>query len=193
MSEARERWLNEGVEVLAEEGATGLRIDRIAARLGLSKGSFHHHFRGAAGFRRDLLDHLERMQTRSFADAVANASSHGNPSPHEVLRRLIPSTADTDSFYRPELETALRAWALTNPDAAATQTAIDRARLAELQGIWRQITTDEDTVRTAALLPYVIALGASVAMPPIGVDDLQRLYEWIMPFVPGGSTRPGSS
>jgi AcrR family transcriptional regulator len=51
MTRARDRWLDLGLDVLATEGPSALRIDPLAARLGLSKGSFFHHFASAAAFR----------------------------------------------------------------------------------------------------------------------------------------------
>lgn len=184
MSEARNRWLHEGVEALAEEGFEGVRIDRIAARLGLSKGSFHHHFDGAAGFKHDLLAHLEDRQVSAFAGMVAEARAEGRTTPQESLMRLVALLDAPRGRYRPRLETALRAWALTDPDAARIQANIDKARLRMLEDIWRRISDDEAVVRAAALLPYVIALGASVVMPPLETEDLQRLYALIMPAAP---------
>lgn len=75
MSTARERWLNEGLKVLAEEGAAGIRIDRIAARLHLSKGSFHHHFDGAEGYKKALLAHFEQLSIRTLENAIAEVGA----------------------------------------------------------------------------------------------------------------------
>ena len=50
----RDRWLNEGMAVLAEQGSRSIRVNRIAARLDLTKGSFHHHFDDIADYHRAL-------------------------------------------------------------------------------------------------------------------------------------------
>lgn len=181
MSEARDRWLDEGVAVLAAEGAGALRIDRLAARLGLSKGSFHHHFAGAAGFRRDLLGHIERLLTEGLG-----AAAEGRPgSARDVLTRLT-SLIDGpgERLYRPELEVALRAWALTDADAARVQAAVDGARLGALQAVWRTAVASDDDARIAALLPYLVAVGATAVVPPVSPQDLRRVYELILPLVP---------
>jgi AcrR family transcriptional regulator len=186
MSAARRRWLDAGIEVLAEEGSVdALRIDRLAARLGLSTGSFYHHFRGAAGFTADLLAHLEEIQTAGFAEAVAGTDvvpEDGARTSADLIGRLAAARA---GFRRPRLEAALRAWALTDPDAARTQAAIDESRLETIRAVWRQVSPDEDEVRLAALLPYVLAIGASTIMPPLGDEDLHRLFERVVSLVPG--------
>ena len=65
--------MDEGLRVLAAEGAPAVRIDRIAARLGLSKGSFHHHFAGADGYKRDLLALYEALSVDALASATGGA------------------------------------------------------------------------------------------------------------------------
>ena len=67
---SKQAWLDEGLRTLADEGAPALRIDRLAGRLGLSKGSFYHHFDGMAGYKDALLAHFEREHTSRFIDAV---------------------------------------------------------------------------------------------------------------------------
>lgn len=188
MSAARQRWLDMGIEVLEEEGGVGaVRIDRLAGRLGLSTGSFYHHFQGAAGFKRELLAHLQEVQTAGIAGAVADTEvvpDDGVQTSADLIGRLAAARAE---YRRPRLEAALRAWALTDPDAARTQAAIDEGRLETIRSVWRHVTQDEEEVRLAALLPYVVAIGASAIMPPLGDDDLHRLYEMIISLVPEGT------
>lgn len=188
MSAARERWLDEGIEVLMEEGAAAVKIDRLAARLNLSKGSFHHHFKGADGFKGDLLDHVEDLMTSSLEQAVA--SVQGERSAELIFTRLIDMVAAPDDHvYRPRLEIALRAWALSDADAARTQTRVDEARVKALRMLWRRVSDDEEEVRLGALLPYVLALGATVIMPPLSSHDIRKLYERVLPLVPDDMPR----
>lgn len=188
MSAAKQRWLDMGIKVLEEEGGVGaVRIDRLAERLGLSTGSFYHHFQGAAGFKKELLAHLEDVQTAGFAGAVADTEvvpDDGVQTSADLIGRLAATRTE---FRRPRLEAALRAWSLTDPDAARTQAAIDEGRLETIRSVWRHVTPDEEEVRLAALLPYVVAIGASAIMPPLGDDDLHRLYEMIISLVPEGT------
>lgn len=182
MSAARDRWLEEGVAVLASEGAAGVRIDHLAARLRLSKGSFHHHFDGAEGFKRDLLARVQTMMTGALDDAVAALGPRADT--RETLSHLVSLLGTSDDPRRPGLETALRAWAATDQDAAATQAAVDVARLGALTAIWRPATGSDEEARLAALLPYLLAVGASVLVPPVPPADLNRLYELLLRLVP---------
>ena len=119
VSIARERWLNEGLDVLESEGAAGIRIDRIAARLGLSKGSFHHHFAGADGFKRDLLAHIEQQAIETLELAIGDGGEVGDA--RAVLTHLTDLIGRASGFYRPGLEVAVRAWATWDREVAALQ------------------------------------------------------------------------
>ena len=187
---ARDRWLDLGMEVLSEEGVAGIRIDRLAARLGLSKGSFHHHFAGAEGFREELLLHIEDNMLGWLRDAVADAPT--GESPRETLARLsLAATSPQERVYRQRLEVALRAWAITDATAARTQQRIDEARVEILRAVWLRTGIPEDDARIAALLPYVITIGATMIMPALDAADLRRLYDGILPLVPDAAAGDG--
>ncbi|QEW01959.1 TetR/AcrR family transcriptional regulator [Microbacterium lushaniae] len=192
MSAARDRWLDEGLRVLAEEGAAGLRIDRVAARIGLSKGSFHHHFEGAEGYKRAVLERFERLCIDALENAIAGeGESATGVAPREVLARLTALIQPHDAgLYRPQLEVAVRAWATTDAEARAVQARVDEARVRALQSVWRPLVDSDDRAHAAALLPYLVAVGGAMAMPPIDAEELKGLFELLLPLVPDA---PGSA
>ena len=175
--------MDEGLRVLAAEGAPGVRIDRIAARLGLSKGSFHHHFAGADGYKRDLLAHYEALSVDALDSAIAGVAD--DASARDVLGVLTAMIrGDGAGLYRPELDVAVRAWSTTDPDVRAVQQRIDTTRIDALARVWGRAVPDPAEARRSALLPYLLAVGAAVVVPPVEVDDLRRLYELLLPLVP---------
>ncbi|MHA6668383.1 TetR/AcrR family transcriptional regulator [Homoserinimonas sp. A447] len=182
MSDARDRWLDEGLTVLEADGAAGVRIDRIAARLGLSKGSFHHHFQGADGFKRDLLAHFERLTIETLESAISEAGDPGDA--RGILSHLTELVRPSSGFYRPRLEVAVRAWATWDAEVGAVQARIDAARLGALQRVWRPHVDSDDAARAAALLPYLIGVGATVIVPPVEAQELQDVYRILLPLVP---------
>ena len=48
----REAWIKASLAILAEKGLDGIRVEVLAKRLKVTKGSFYWHFKD----RRDLLD-----------------------------------------------------------------------------------------------------------------------------------------
>ena len=167
------------MRVLADDGAPGVRIDRIATRLGLSKGSFFHHFSGIADYRRALLTEWEN-------GAVMEP---GDVEPHALLDGLA---ARVGTLVDLRLEAAIRAWSLQDAEAAAAQERVDRARLGALESLWLRIIDDPERAHAAALLPHLLVIGASVALPPTSRADLQSVFGLLAELIPAVSIDPGS-
>ena len=81
----RERWLETALNVLATEGGARLRIESMVRSLGVTKGSFYHHFKNREDFVRALIDYWSKEFTESVI-AIVNA--------HEVTpsERLLELT-----------------------------------------------------------------------------------------------------
>jgi AcrR family transcriptional regulator len=178
----RDRWLDSGLEVLAAEGPSGLKIDHLVRRVGLTKGSFFHHFAGAAAYKTALLERLEADATAALDEASASLSV---TEPHQVLVELTGRIGRPGSgLWRPELEIALRAWSFIDEEVRQTQARIDRQRLAALEAIWQRLEPDRQLARIKALLPYLVAVGASMSSVVVDSAELQQVYELLLPLVP---------
>jgi AcrR family transcriptional regulator len=178
---SRSDWIQAGLSAVADEGPDGLRIDRLCQRLGVSKGSFHHHFAGAGDFKQALLTAYEALVVEALDQAIELTAAG---TPKAALADLTAAITSTEGFYRPDLEVAMRAWAFSDPDVRAVQERVDTRRLASLQGIWSRILDDPAAVRTAALLPYLVGIGASLVQPPTPPDQLRSVYELLLGLVP---------
>ncbi|QIK58958.1 TetR/AcrR family transcriptional regulator [Dysgonomonas sp. HDW5A] len=44
MVDTKELWIKTGYDIFAKSGITGLKIERLAKKIGISKSSFYHHF-----------------------------------------------------------------------------------------------------------------------------------------------------
>jgi AcrR family transcriptional regulator len=181
---SRSEWLEAGLASLAEDGPNGLRIDRLCRRLNVSKGSFHHHFAGAGDFKQALLAAYETRLVEALDRAIKQTSA---VTAKEALAGLTAAITSKEGFYWPDLEVAMRAWAFSDPEVRAVQEGIDERRLASLHGIWSQILDDPAAAYTAALLPYLVGIGASLIQPPTPPDQLRRVYELLLDAVPDES------
>jgi len=166
----RTDWLDTGLKLLAQDGAPAVTIERLTEQMGLSKGSYYHHFKGVGGFRTALLEHFEAKFTTRLIDAVerepdANAAT-------KLTRLLNLVLSDPDNA---QLEIAVRAWALQDPEVRAAQERVDRARTAYLQRLCRGLATAEEPDDLARLL-YLILIGAEQIVPPITSGELRKLY-----------------
>ncbi len=173
---SREQWIDEGIAVLTEQGSSGLRIDPIAERLGLTKGSFHHHFAGVGDYRRALLTRYEDDSMATIRTAVAAASALP---PDQALQRL-PAQVSFD----PRLDAAMRGWAFEDEAVREVQGRVDMARLETLVTLWRGILPDPSLARIAALVPYLVMVGSSAASPTPSEDELRSVFALLASLVP---------
>jgi AcrR family transcriptional regulator len=122
----RDDWVLAGLAALAEGGIESVRVERLAKRLNVSKGSFYWHFSD----RSDLLSALLDLWEKDFtAQLIANVASL--PTPRARLRALAEEAleASMDSVDVAHAEGAFSAWAVLDPVAA------DRVRTIEAQRI----------------------------------------------------------
>ena len=99
-------WVHEALELIGEEGLSAVKIDRVAQRLGATKGSFYWHFTDLASFMDAVAKTwcADREEMRAMLDALDELP------PRERLVRLIELVQDT-RYWR--LERASREWART--------------------------------------------------------------------------------
>src|SRR5690242_1895778 len=69
-------WAEAALQLIAEAGLGALTIDTLAARLGVTKGSFYWHFKGRSEL---LAAALERWERRATGEAIAGLSAVTDP------------------------------------------------------------------------------------------------------------------
>lgn len=173
---AKGRWVDEGMLVLAEQGIDGIRIDRIAIRLGLTKGSFHHHFHGMSDYRTTLLDRYER----DSAAAITTTKSQLAGLPPKDALMTLPRHIEFDA----RLEAGMRGWAFQDDEARAVLERVDASRLNTLVDLWRDVVPDRKRAETAATIPYLIMVGATVALPTPAESEMADVFELLATLVP---------
>lgn len=147
-------WLRAGLDALAASGPEALKAEPLARNLETTKGSFYWHFPDVPAFRRSLLD---------FWGAAASAQAEPPDDRTEAVARLHALVRDGFAEDR-AAETAMRAWARTDPAAAATLARIDAERMAHLGELLTRIgITNPDIAR--------LLYAAQIGMTQIGDDD----------------------
>lgn len=174
---SKQDWLDAGLEILAEHGAPGLTIDRLVGMLGLTKGSFYHHFGGMPGFKTALLEHFEIEFTTRYIDVA----EEGEAAPRLRLDRLLKLVL---ADKRPDAEVAVRAWSMQDEEAGQVQRRIDRSRMDYLRSLWQAHSGDAAEAKLMSQLLYFILIGASHVIPPVEGRSLKRLYDFAMDDLP---------
>jgi AcrR family transcriptional regulator len=163
----RRRWLEEGLVLLEEAGAEALTIESLTSRLGVTKGSFYHHFTNYQDFKERLLEFWEEEGTLRIIQWAEQEAS-----PPEKLARVMQA-----SLHPSRLDVALRAWALQDERVRVHQQRIDQLRLAYLEEVAYAQTADRLSARQLARAFYSLYVGSQHLIPPIQGEDLRALFQ----------------
>jgi AcrR family transcriptional regulator len=149
---SRTDWVRAGQDVLREDGIAGLKLAVLTARLGVSTGSFYHHFS-------DFEDYLGAVAEYFSADRVQgliDRTMAGAPDPVTRIRRLAKLSLEDHTF---ELDKAMRIWATMDRRAAVTVARSEKAVLAFLSDAFEDLgfAPEEASLRARILLSVNIA------------------------------------
>ena len=156
-------WLEQGFVLLKTQGAAGLTIDNLTRAMKRTKGAFYHHFKNREDYSCKLLELWEERQ----ADEIIRISRQGRTFDqiNQILVDLSQKAMD------PEIEVAVRAWALRDPLAREFQARIDRHRLAFLKEMFLLMTDDTDTADLFAMVRYCFYIGSHQIIPAMDEKD----------------------
>ena len=154
---SREIWITGAFELLCEVGIDGLGVEPLAARLGVTKGSFYHHFANRRALHLAMLEEWERLGTSAIIEAVDRSSDD----PASRLRALLNRTFRPDPFGD-AVEGAIRAWATRDDVAAAASTRVDKRRINYVVGLLTATGLPTAVARRRARLMYRAMIGHQV-------------------------------
>ncbi|MFD3938020.1 TetR/AcrR family transcriptional regulator [Streptomyces sp. NPDC058611] len=166
----KSNWIDTAVAVLTDEGSAHLTIDRLSAELGLSKGSFYHHFKSYDAFKGEVLSRYEWESTTSL---IAAAETDAEQDPIHKLRRLVELA--TEPGVQAGLQGAVRAWSMQDQAVRAVQDRIDQARLDYVSSLWREFGCSADEALTRAKTLYLLLVGGRQLAAYVTAEDLREI------------------
>ena len=161
----RDSWLAEALELLRERGVDHVKVEPLAERLGVTKGSFYWHFKN----RSDLLNSLPEFWARSQTDPVLEVASRTEGTAIDKMRALLEFLAHEDPD---RYDNAMRAWAQFDDDVAQAVKEIDERRMATARELFEDAGLSPDDAAFRARLWYFYDVGEHVTGDtPDAVDD----------------------
>jgi len=161
----RHDWLDAALDALYEDGIESVKVEPLARRLGVTKGSFYHHFQDHPELLVAMIDRWRAVQEgllMRFASARAE-------DPHTRLADIMDFIQAKDSRH----DVGVRSWALTNPYARQALQEIDRSRLRLVEQIFESMGFEADAAKLRARLIYFYQVGEHT----LSVRDRESLRE----------------
>ena len=150
----RIRWIEEGLDALADGGPDAVRIESLARALGVTKGGFYGYFNG----RRALLDEMLDAWERRSVDEVIEQIEGGGGEPREKLRRLS-TLAGVRRREDLKIDLAVRHWARRDARVARRLKRVDNRRIDYLRSLFAPLARDKDDTEARCLLFYSLWIG----------------------------------
>jgi AcrR family transcriptional regulator len=177
----RDAWINGAIGILADEGVDGLRIEVLAKKLGVTKGSFYWHFKD----RRDLLDAvLEIWKDGRIRDIRKQTTAQPGRELAALQHTITVYSAGRSRKGLP-IELAVREWARRDARAQKVVEEVDAERLACAARLFqiRGLSPQEAAARSVLLYAYVF--GFSLMRCDHCAPDVNAAKAWISDLITG--------
>ncbi len=174
----RRTWIDAAIDVMAERGVEAVKVEPLARRLGVTKGSFYWHFKDRPALLNALLDHWEDARTAATIGVVDSIGG----SPAEKLRRLFEvSVADMESL---RIEMAVRDWARNDQRAHIAVRAVDARRSVYAEQFFQQLGFSHAEARARGTLFQGLILSEALLVRDEEPEDfdarIERCLELVM-------------
>lgn len=164
---SKEDWLEEGFKILKEFAQNKLRILYLCQRLGVTRGSFYHHFTSIENYVASLMQRWEKENTRKWIQ-LANQKNEAQDKMN-VLNALV---LEQDHA----IEAAIRSWGFYQPLVKEYLDRVDKMRLDYLEEIFKGKGYKDQEASLMAELEYALLIGVQHRYPGKFGKRVKALY-----------------
>jgi len=154
----RNEWVEAAIEMLAEQGVPGMRIEVLAKNFGVTKGSFYWHFKD----RQDLFDAVLQTWRDGRIRDIDKQSVATPGREHDQLLHLMDVYGATRNRKGISIELAVREWARRDAHAAAVVEEVDTWRLECTRKLFLARGVPDEEAKSRSLLLYAYVFGQSL-------------------------------
>lgn len=169
----REIWLDTARQALIEEGTAGVEINKLAKRLGSSRGGFYWFFKDRAQLLDELLAYWASTSTVLFEQILLKPGRNGM----EEYQALIDLWID-EKQYDPKWDGAVRDWARTSEAVRRIVQEVDQQRIAVLERIFSHIGYTGQEALIRARVTYYHQVGYYA----MGVKESKKERRALTPY-----------
>ena len=167
----RAAWVAGATEVLAEEGIAGLRVEVLAKRLKVTKGSFYWHFTDRRDLLMAVLTHWKEGRIRDIIK-----QTRAQPGRElEQIYHVIDVYSASRSRRGMMIELAVRDWARRDAEAGAIVAEVDDVRLRCARDLFLACGVPMEEASSRCMLLYAYVFGVSLMIYEKFDRDVARL------------------
>jgi AcrR family transcriptional regulator len=175
----REAWVEAALQALARGGPEAVRVEALAASLGVSKGGFYWHFKDRQALLGEMLDGWERAVA---GDVIAYLESRP-ADPRAKLQELFELAPSVDFA----VELAVRDWARRDRQVAKRVRQVDNRRMEYLRLLFGQLCADDDEAEARSMLAFSLFIGSYFIAAEHGERSRAEVLQLAIDRLLGGS------
>jgi AcrR family transcriptional regulator len=170
------QWLSAGLEALRKGGVGSVRVERLAGDVGITKGSFYHHFRDRGALLDAVIEYWSSEMTDAEFERIQGL--RGGDARVALRARLVALAEDVLEKGMGRYDPAIRAWAREDRKVAAAVAQVDRRRIKALAGFFEEGGFSAAEARTRARTFYTFLLGEpQVRAPAREAGELEKMVK----------------
>lgn len=170
-------WIEAAFDMLAEGGVDAVRVDPLAKKLGVTRGSFYWHFKDRDALHQAMLKEWRKRASYRVGARIDSQTS----APDERLRQnLALPKASPRSKRAAAIELAIRLWARRDAEAARAVKHIDRVRLNYYAKHYAEMGFAPEAARGRALLFYAALMAQAYIVTDADTDIGDHLAEMLL-------------
>lgn len=168
---SRADWIAAARRALVEGGVAAVKVDRLAARIAVTRGSFYWHFKSRAELLDALLEEWRHANVEPFLRV-----EEGEVPPLLRLKHFFSVWLGGGEFD-PDLDSAMRDWARGSRRVAALVRAADATRTDVLRRIFQSLGYAAEEAEVRARVTYYHQVGYYA----LGIVESRRVREALFP------------
>jgi AcrR family transcriptional regulator len=166
----KQDWVELALKQLAASGYRSVTLEILLNRLGVSHGSFYHHFKNRHELTQAMLEHWEQAMTLNIVQRNNDARDISQRIDH-----LVDIGEELFELQTP-LENAIRTWSQSDDLVKVTMRRVDRLRRQHCQSLAELVTADKSRAKILGDLVHAVFVGSQQSQPAYTVKEIKAIY-----------------
>ena len=148
----KEDWVKEGLKLLTEKGIHAVKVEVLARRLGVTKGSFYGYFLNRDALLQEMLDHWEEILTGNVIKDVRNLEG-------DLCTKLSKILDIVDGHLDEDTDKSMTSWSFRDERAKIVVNRVVRNRIDFMKSLFIEHGFSDEEAELRARLMHSFVHG----------------------------------
>jgi len=164
----KEDWLKLGMQLLSKHGEESIKIEKLCAKLKLTKGSFYHHYKNIEDYVLELMRYWQVTKTENIIYAANTETAF-----EKKVEKLNSIVVQEDHL----VEIRIRAWGIRNSKVNEFIKLVDQKRMNYLKSLYLEKKYNDQNAEALAKVEYAAFVGMQQLFYDSPLDEKIKICE----------------